>query len=349
MSPSHRTGTTSLYLVYVLNFRNKRDELPAREAFLTILSFPKQNKTKADMGEADRHEMCSGGCQFQGNTVSACRFRKKLKRFIAAMKAVTTYFLRISVVAAIFVGVASADVDFSWTFGNTSTPTVPYGSGSFDATPVDASAYPGLYQIISGMGSITDSEGTYTVSVAGLTADYGGVQGLCGNVVDPGADCNTMRGVPNSGGANYTFDNLLYTGASQGTGQPFDANGIAFVSGNTEFVLTTTGYSGNGGGALYCGPENPGGCVGLNYSLSVTQQTATAAAPEPSFYEIFALFITCLAAFCLWSSRKTAQLRNHAAVETHAVLPTSKDPSSLVILEAGMPPSAGPGGKRTES
>ena len=149
---------------------------------------------------------------------------------------------------------AFADVDFDWSFG--SSPTNPYGSGVLDATLVNG--YPGLYRIVSGTGTITDSTGTYSVSIAGLTTNYGGNQGACGNVVDSSASCNTMRGVPGSGGANYTFDNLLYTGASVNGGQPFDANGIAFVGGGDEFLLTTTGYSDNGGGALYCGPEAPG-------------------------------------------------------------------------------------------
>jgi hypothetical protein len=196
--------------------------------------------------------------------------------------------LRLLLAGAILLlpAIASADVTFSWNFGDTSTPSVPYGTGSFDATLVNGSLYPGLYQIVGGTGSITDSTGTYSVSVAGLTTDFGGVQGLCGNVVDTSAACNTMRNVANSGGANYTFDNLLYTGASQGTGQPFDANGIAFVDGSVDFLLTTTNFSGNGGSALYCGPQSPG-CSGLSITVSDTRSVT---APEPSFASIYGLF-----------------------------------------------------------
>jgi hypothetical protein len=210
-----------------------------------------------------------------------------------------TCFLKISLATAVFAGVASADVNFLWTFGDTSTPTVPYGSGSFSATLVNGLTYPGLYQIDGGTGTITDSSGTYNVSVAGLLDNYGGDQGLCtgsgtgGSVVDPNAVCNTMRGVDGTG-ANYTFDNLLYTGASQGTGQPFDANGIGFVSGGGEdFVLTTTNYSGNGGGALYCGPGSVY-CESPANTLSVTLQSSTpqpifSSTPEPGYYGVLAL------------------------------------------------------------
>lgn len=219
-----------------------------------------------------------------------------------SMKTVA-FFWRISLAAAVFAGAASADVNFIWTFGDTSTPTVPYGVGSFSASLVDGALYPGLYQIDGGTGTITDSSGKYNVSVAGLFANFGGNQGLCtgsgtgGSVVDPNAICNTVRG-GNGSGANYTFDNLLYTGASQGTGQAFDANGIGFVSGGATFVLTTTEYSGNGGGALYCGPGSPG-CEGLNNTLSVTQQGSSSGSgsqptPEPGFYGALALGLVTL-------------------------------------------------------
>ena len=168
--------------------------------------------------------------------------------------------LTISLVIAVFAGVASADV-YNWSFGSIAGL---HGAGTFDTvTPVVG--FSGLFQIEGATGTITDSTGTYSVSLAGLTANFGGVQGLCGNVLDTNAECNTIRGA-NGSGANYTFDNRLYTGASLAGGQPFDANGIAFVSNNyihdnAAFLLTTTGWSGNGGGALYAGPEAVGGAT----------------------------------------------------------------------------------------
>jgi hypothetical protein len=192
------------------------------------------------------------------------------------MKLLKSFFSIALGFAALIPGVASADI-YDWSFGGGSDNVS--GSGSFTATLVNSVTFPGLYQINGGTGTITDSTGTYDVSVGGLFDNYGGVQGLCGNVVDPSALCNTVRGA-NGSGANYTFDNLLYTGASQGGGQPFDANGIGFVDGGASFLLTTTGFSGNGGGALYCGPAAPG-CEGLNNTLSVTLSSTPT--PEPGY------------------------------------------------------------------
>jgi hypothetical protein len=182
--------------------------------------------------------------------------------------------MRVSAVIALLIGIGAVpalaqDPTFNWTFGT--SPTDPYGSGTFDATLVNGALYPGLYQIVSGTGTITDSAGTFSVSVAGLTTSYnGGAQGLCDNVVDSSAVCNTMRGT-NGTGQNFTFDNLLYTGASLAGGQPFDANGIAFVDSvvGQDFVLTTTSSSGNSGGAEYCGPGATD-CEGLSPTLSVS-------------------------------------------------------------------------------
>lgn len=209
------------------------------------------------------------------STDSFCRQMAKLGG-LAKMKLFDSVFTLAIGVAALIPGAASADI-YDWSFGGGSDNVS--GSGSFTATLVDGATFPGLYQISGGTGTITDSTGAYNVSVAGLFDNYGGVQGLCGNVVDTNAECNTVRGA-NGSGANYTFDNLLYTGASQGGGQLFDADGIGFVVGGASFLLTTTGYSGNGGGALYCGPGSPE-CEGLNNTLSVTLSSTPT--PEPSY------------------------------------------------------------------
>jgi hypothetical protein len=212
------------------------------------------------------------------------------------MKLPKSFFPIVIGFAALIPSVASADI-YDWSFGGGSDAVS--GSGSFTATLVNGAAFPGLYQIDGGTGTITDSTGTYDVSAAGLFDNYGGSQGLCGNVVDPSAVCNTVRGA-NGSGANYTFDNLLYTGASQGGGQAFDADGIGFVAGGASFLLTTTGFSGNDGGALYCGPAAPG-CEGLNNTLSVTLSSTPT--PEPGYGFLALGLLGMVAGVRRWKSR----------------------------------------------
>jgi hypothetical protein len=136
------------------------------------------------------------------------------------MKLLKSFFPIAIGLAALIPSVASADI-YDWTFGG-GTDSV---SGSGTLTTV-ATAYANIYLITGGSGTVTDSAGTFNVSILPLNGAPAGLNGNfspCGNISTP-LDCATLQNPPGSGGANYGYDNLLYypaPGASQ-----LDANGI---------------------------------------------------------------------------------------------------------------------------
>lgn len=197
--------------------------------------------------------------------------------------------------AALTPGIALADLSFTWSV----TAAGNAFSGVGDLTAVadtSAGAPAGMYDITGLIGTINGS----AVTLYGLGGISNGVSNCGGN---PGPDCyNTYRGVPESGGANFTFNNAFY-GA---TGGVLDSQGIILSAADgTVYNIWGSAFNSTGGGSIQPAyVENLGSCAdcwnynGLSEQFTVNPELPTnehGATPEPSFYGVLAVGMAGLA------------------------------------------------------
>jgi len=224
------------------------------------------------------------------------------------MKVTKTVFLVAVGVAMFLPGTAFANIStFNWTFGGGGEPVS--GSGSLTAV-----AYPsigGAYVITGGSGVVTDSNGTYNVTILTLAQSTGNA-GLCSAVWGEGwapatAQCGTLAEPSGSGGADYPYDNLLYRNALP-SNSVLDANGIVLynAAGPTAKTYFDVWSAANPGNPL---PDNfewadsnpwaAGSSVNFANPFTVTQVfvTEALATPEPGFYGVLALGLAGLGLF----------------------------------------------------
>lgn len=196
-------------------------------------------------------------------------------------------------VTVLIPSVAFADV-YDWTFGGGSDSVS--GAGTLTATAVGG--YTNLYNIISGSGTVTDSAGTFNVTILPLSAGNGSPN-PCGNIT-PVLPCSTLQNPPGSGGVNVTYDNLLYfpaPGASQ-----LDANGIILYNqagpqSESYFDVWSAASSGN---PL---PDNFYNTVtGANTNLT-NQFTVSPTVPEPSYGFLALGLLGAVAGVRRWKNR----------------------------------------------
>ena len=223
-------------------------------------------------------------------------------------------FLKATVGLALMLpAVASADV-YSWAFGGGSDPVS--GSGTLTAT---ATQFAGLDLITSGSGTVTYGGSTYNVDILPLVdagnqfpgVHYGDYGYNCGAATVPNLPCATLQNPPLSGGANYTFDNLLYLNALPANSE-VDANGIVLYNQagpQTQefFNLWSAGWSNNPLPDNFWATDTGNGWNNVNYnvtsafsvsfSISPSQGSTVTATPEPAFYGVLALGLSCLLAF----------------------------------------------------
>ncbi len=216
-------------------------------------------------------------------------------------------------IALMLPAIASADV-YNWTFGGGSDPVI--GSGTLSAV---ATSYAGVDLITGGSGSITYGGSTYNVDILPLLPGnefsgvrYGVYGNVCGGSMVPDLPCATLQNPPLSGGANYTFDNLLYLNALPNNSE-LDANGIVFynqagpdtqeffnlwsaASSNNplpdNFWATDSGNGWNNYNVNLFNPFSVGFSVNLQQSSIVNSP-----APEPAFYGVLSLGLTGLLVF----------------------------------------------------
>jgi hypothetical protein len=188
---------------------------------------------------------------------------------------------------------ALADVNFSWTFGGGTDPVSGFGT----LNAVIDSSIPGAYVITGGSGTVTDSGGTYHVTIFTLAQSTGN-EGLCSVVWGQGwapatAQCGTLAEPQGAGGADYSYDNLLYPNALPGN-SVLDANGIVLYNAagpvsQTYFDVWSAANSGNPLPDSFewsdLNPYASGSSVDLANPFTVTEVYT----PEPGLYGLLAL------------------------------------------------------------
>ena len=178
-------------------------------------------------------------------------------------------------------------------FGGGSDPVSGYGT----LTAIAAPGIPGADEITGGSGTVTDSAGTYQVTILSVFQG-GGTYGLCssfGEAWAPAtANCGTLHEPPLSNGANFTYGDLIYPNALPGS-SVLDANGIVLYNAagppaNEFFEVWSAANSGNPLPDNFqwadMDPYAGGNNVNLANPFTVT--------PEPGFYGALALGLSGL-------------------------------------------------------